>query len=146
VDLMSVIRPIIGDQVMALVFPQFPRRRVFIEAGAVDDPVVEDPLAVVDLPENYGIVSSGCETVRLAYSITIPLPFLRSSSIAAGLAMRAECFRWRSPSDPACGRGVRDKNVEPFEAVSEPRPVGSVTTSAAGSAFVVALPAGRGSV
>jgi hypothetical protein len=106
---------------MALAFSKFTPRRVFIEAGAVDGSAVEDPpWPAVDLPENYGDRSSGCETVRLAYSITIPLPFLRSSSIARGLAMRAGCFRWRSRSDPACGRVVCDKNVEPFEAVTEP--------------------------
>jgi hypothetical protein len=51
---MSVIRPIVGDQAMAFVFPQFPRRRVFIEAGGVEGPAVEASLAAVDLPENYG--------------------------------------------------------------------------------------------
>jgi hypothetical protein len=54
VNRMSVIRPIVGDQAMALAFPQFPRRRVFIEAGAVDGPAVEAPLVGVDFPENYG--------------------------------------------------------------------------------------------
>jgi hypothetical protein len=34
---------------------------------------------------------------------------------------------------------VCDINVEPFEGVTEPRPEGSDTTSAANSAFVVAL-------
>jgi hypothetical protein len=41
---------------------------------------------------------------------------------------------------------VRDLNVEPSESVAEPRPAGSATTSALVLAFVVALPAGRGSV
>jgi hypothetical protein len=41
---------------------------------------------------------------------------------------------------------VCDISVEPFELVTEPRPEGSATTSAASPAFLVALPAGRGPV
>jgi hypothetical protein len=41
---------------------------------------------------------------------------------------------------------VVHKNVEPFEAVTEPQPVGSVTPDAELARLVVALPAGRGSV
>jgi hypothetical protein len=47
-------RPIVGDQAMALAFPQFPRRRVFIEAGAVDGPAVEAPLPSLFFPKTMG--------------------------------------------------------------------------------------------
>jgi hypothetical protein len=110
---MGVIRPIIGDQAMALAFPQFPRHRVFIEAGAVDGPAVEAPWPPLIFPKTMGIVSSGCETVRLAYSITIAMPFLRSSSMLVAWQCELNVFGGARVQIPPAAKGAR-QNVEPF--------------------------------
>src|ERR1035438_8658846 len=94
---------------MALAFPQFPRRRVFMKLAPLMVQRLKPPWPPLIFPKTMGIVSSGCETVRLAYSITIPMPFLRSSSMLVAWQCELSVFGGARVQIPPAGEGCATK-------------------------------------